>query len=121
MSRRVQALQAVGGGGALAKLQEAVKEHAAWLEANMTQQHRTYADFVAQRRSGNEEETGEAGNGAGSHGEASLEVFEGRQPGSVAVAAEENDKDAEQFLEQCVRGVVRIPCVFIIYLLYILQ
>lgn len=111
----LQALRATGSESVLEKLQEAVKEHAAWLEANMTQQLETYTDFVERRRnvSCDESEEGRGAaaadnGGAGSHRQAAaLEVFEGDQPGSVAVAAEEGDAEADKLLEQRVRGVVR--------------
>ena len=46
---RMQALRESGRSDAAEQLQERVREHAQWLEANTTQQLRTYTSFAAQR------------------------------------------------------------------------
>ena len=101
----MQALRAVGQTAGMETLQARVKEHASWLEANTTRQLATYARFVAQRRA---IDGGDAATAAEEeHEEIAMEVFGGAQPGSVALAAEQSDEDADAALEQRVRGVVR--------------
>jgi hypothetical protein len=101
----VQALRSTGGSDHAAQLRDRVLEHASWLEANTSQQLQSYVSFIDER-------TGMADGASASVGHAAeegLNIFDGRQPGSVALAVEEAETDPVAELEQRVRNVVRSP------------
>jgi hypothetical protein len=123
----VQALREAGQGGALVRLRERVHEHVHWLKDNTSQQLRTYAAFAAQRAHGSSNSSGASpssnGTGVTAGGEHSREqstagmtLFEGRQPGSLAVVdeaeAENPAADVEGRVQTVVRAASFYSCLF---------